>query len=203
MPTCLYNNTLRNIPLSFFLLIFSAVLTAAEYHVDQSSEKSVRFLTEAPFEDIECTSDNIDGFVYWESDDFPSTEAQLEDSQLHFEIDLNTLDGGNSMYNKHLYSNYLETPKYPYAVYEARLTSIVKRTDTSLAVMAEGIFSIHGREKPLTVTADIYPAGEGFTITCHFVVVLTDYNIDIPKMLFLKIDENIKVDVKFALKPAP
>lgn len=178
-------------------------MTATEYHVDQTGEKSVRFLTETPLNDIECISDNIDGFVYWKTDNFPPTEAQLEGSQLHFEIDLNTLDGGNSMYNNHLYNNYLETKKYPYAVYEASLTSIEKRSDSGFAVTAEGIFSIHGKEKPLSVTAEIYPAGEGFRIACHFVVVLTDYNIDIPKMLFIKIDENIKVDVKFALKPAP
>jgi hypothetical protein len=40
-------------------------------------------------------------------------------------------------------------------------------------------------------------------VSCAFVVNLTDHDIEIPKVMFLKLAEDIRVEVDFRVAPAP
>jgi polyisoprenoid-binding protein YceI len=188
----------------YFLIIFlfATALSAAEYHIESTQSNEVMFFSKGPLGEFEFSTDKIDGYVYWEAGGFPPNDAQLKTSQLYFEVDLNSLEGANSFYNRHLREDYLKTDKYPYATYQAELTRIEKSSDSSYTVFAKGLFSIYGRQNQLDVTAIVYPRGDSFRIECKFVVLLSDYEIDIPRMLFVKIDENIRVNLNFFLKPA-
>lgn len=180
------------------MLIFGPAI-AAEYHVDRNQENVVRFISDAPLEDFDGVTDHIDGYVFWEGDDIPSDAAGLESSQLHLEVRLESLDTGIGLRNRHMREDYLETDKFPYAIYTARLTGVKRLSDTLLTATADGKIQIHGEETPLQVTASLVPEANGYRVRCNFEVNLKDFKIKIPKFMFLKIGEIIRLELDFQM----
>jgi polyisoprenoid-binding protein YceI len=181
-------------------LLVSTPASAAEYNVDRSQENLVRFISDAPLEDFDGVTDQIDGYVYWDGEELPEDESRLASSELHLEVKLETLDTGIGLRNRHMRDNYLETDEFPFAVYAARLTGFEKLSDTLYSAIAEGMMKIHGVERPIQVTTTLIPYNEGFRVSCDFEVNLKDYRIKIPKFMFLKIDEIIRLELNFYLK---
>ncbi len=181
------------------LMLISGPAIGAEYHVDRNQENVVRFISDAPLEDFDGVTDHIDGYVFWEGDNIPSDAAGLESSQLHLEVRLESLDTGIGLRNRHMREDYLETDKFPYAIYTARLTEVKRLSDTLLTATAEGKIRIHGEEKPLQVTASLVPEANGYRVRCNFEVNLKDFKIKIPKFMFLKIGEIIRLELDFQM----
>ncbi len=177
-----------------FILLVSVGLIqlfAGEYHVDKSGDNLVKFISDAPIEDFEGVTDQIDGYIYWKGDNL------LDASQFYFEVDLNTLDTGIGLRNRHMRDNYLETERYPMAQYNGRLVEAEKISDTVYEVKAEGKMFIHGVENQLTVNGKMIKKGDRYQITSAFDVKLSDYHIDIPSIMFYKIDETMALELNF------
>lgn len=186
-----------------FALYAATVAGATEYNVDRSRDNLVRFISDAPLEDFDGVTDKIDGYVLWDGPGFPPDSNALKSSELYFEVELNGLDTGIGLRNRHMRENYLETDKFPYTHFTARLTDSDRVSDSSFAVTADGSFYIHGHSRPLVLTVDIFPDDTSIRVSCRFEVNLKDYDIDVPSLMFLKIDEIIKVELDFYLKPLP
>jgi len=175
---------------------------AIEYHVDLSKNNQVVFFSKSTLKDFEVRTAKMDGYVYWDGEDSPPEAAQLKNSKIYFEVQLNTLDAGNSMFNRHMKEDYLETEKFPYATYEASITRIEQNPDSSYSVYTTGQFSIHGVAHKVNIIGTAKPKGNDFNITCDFSVKMSDHNIDLPKMLIFSADEDIDVSLDFYIKPA-
>jgi polyisoprenoid-binding protein YceI len=183
------------------LSLLSPAIGAVEYHVDRTRDNQVSFLSRSSLKDFDVRTSKIDGYVYWEGDTFPPEGSQLEESKLYFEVQLNTLDAGNSMYNNHLKEKYLETKKYPYATFEGKPTKFEHNSDSTYTVYIKGIFTIHGVPNEIEIVGMIERAGDGLKIASEFRVMMSDHEISVPKLLFLSADENIDVTLHFYLKP--
>ena len=189
-----------------YLLIISHIMpppaSSAEYHIDKSQSNQVMFISDLPLGEFSVRTENIDGYVYWDGLSFPPNETHLKSSDIYFEVQLNSLDAGNSMYNSHLKENYLETEKYPYASFKGRIIMITPLTDSSYAINVFGDFSIHGKAKALEITGVVTPDEKAFRVECDFVVKISDYEIEIPKLMFIEADNDIKVNLVFYLQPS-
>ena len=96
--------------------------------------------------------------------------------------------------------NYLETDQYPYTHFKGRIISSVPASDTTWSVKAKGTIFIHGVEKPLEVDGTINRTEDHeYRIRTQFIVKLSDFNIEIPSLMFLKIDENMHLMLDFYL----
>ena len=116
-----------------FLTIIVAfnLLLSAEYQVDHSRENVVKFISHAPMDDFEGVTDKIDGYIYWEGDNL------LNKSDMYFEVDLNSIDTGIGLRNRHMRDNYLETDQYPYTHFKGTLTKAEKVSENEYKVTAE------------------------------------------------------------------
>jgi polyisoprenoid-binding protein YceI len=180
----------------FALLITS--LTAGEFHVDKSAENMVKFISDAPIEDFEGITGAIDGYLYWEGEDL------LNQSELYFEVDLNTVDTGIGLRNRHMRENYLHTDKYPKTHFTAKLVKVEKVNENEYDVEAAGKFFVHGVEKEKKINAKLSKIdADKYKVSASFIVALSDYNIEVPSIMFYKIDENMDLQVEFMLKKAP
>ena len=63
-------------------------------------------------------------------------------------------------------------------------------------ISASGSATIHGVTRPIELKGNIVSSGTSLTLTCQFDVKLVDYKVDIPKIVFAKIAEVIKVSAK-------
>lgn len=178
------------------IFLFVNVFVSAEYHVDKSKDNLVKFISDAPMEDFEGVTDKIDGYIYWEGENF------LQNSEMYFEVDLNSLDTGIGLRNRHMRENYLETDKFPFTHFTGKLIKAEKLSEKVYQVTAQGKMFIHGVENEMTVEGEIIRQEEGFRIQTNFITPLSDYKIKIPRLMFYKIDENMKVELDFFIMKA-
>jgi polyisoprenoid-binding protein YceI len=64
------------------------------------------------------------------------------------------------------------------------------------AIEALGSATIHGVTRPIELNGTIVSTGNNLTLSCQFEIKLVDYQIKIPKIVFAKIAEVIKVSSK-------
>ena len=185
---------LKNIFISFLLFSFWNICQATEFHVDKSRQNLVKFISDAPVEDIEGVTGNIDGYLFWEDSDTLGT------SEIYFEVDLSTVDTGIGLRNRHMRENYLEIDKYPMTYFKGKLIRKTHEQSGILSVTAEGVMFIHGIEQKKSIQANLIPEEGGFHIETNFSVALPDYDIEVPQLMFLKINENIQLELDFYLK---
>lgn len=183
------------------IILYSAILLsnafmvyATEYNVDKSQKNIVKFISDAPIEDFEGITELIDGYVYWEGDDM------LNDNQVYFEVDLNTIDTGIGLRNRHMRENYLETDKFRYATFKGKFTNIKKLSEGEYDVEVLGSMSIHGVTRQQVIKGKIIKSQNRLRIKSQFNISLPDYKIEIPKFMFLKINEVMDMRLDFFMK---
>lgn len=180
---------------ALILLACTVALAASgtEYRIDTSKKNTVTFISKAPLEDFQGVTHDIDGYLTHEADSLTTK------SEVYFEVDLRTLDTGIGLRNRHMRENYLETDKFPMAKYKGRIVKAVPQGQ-SVNVTVEGRMFIHGVTQPLTVQGRMFPETNGYRVQAATAVKLTDYNIPIPKLMFMKISEDIRLTLDFFLR---
>jgi polyisoprenoid-binding protein YceI len=201
------------------LLVFLTTASAhsQEFQVELTGRNQVSFLSDAPLEDFRGVTEKVDGFVYLpQSEGDPGTLVQ--DSEFYFEVDLASLDTGIGLRNRHMRENYLDTGQFPFAVFSGGIKALRPKGGDALQVTAEGSLTIHGivRNREIDCTVSPEPSapslgeGEGrggilggsddLRVLCLFSVSLSDHEIPIPKLMFMKIDEVMELEVDLHLR---
>jgi polyisoprenoid-binding protein YceI len=127
----------------------------------------------------------------------------LEKNLLDFYIDLNTLDTGIGLRDKHMRDNYLETEKYPFAEFTGKISPIpALNIGAKSPVTAVGKFKIHGVEREIEVKGTLTKNAKGeIELEAGFEVLLSDYKIPLPKLVFYELAEKQEISIKATLKP--
>lgn len=182
-------------------LVHAAPSWAQELHVDRDAPRSVVFLSSATLDEFEGTTDRIDGFVLLDGGGVRPTE-DLAGSRLYFEVDLASLDTGISLRNRHMRDNYLETDQYPYATFDAEVDRIAAQEGAGYRVRATGNFTVHGVTRERTLDCVASPDAEGYRVRCGFPVRLEDHQIEIPRIMFMKLAPEVRLELDFRVAPA-
>jgi len=173
------------------VLIGVIVGYTTEYHVDKEKPREVKFISDAPVEKIEGITDKVDGYVLLQS------EALTGDNEFYFEVDLNSIDTGIGLRNRHMRENYLHTDKYPYASYAGKITTATPTDSSAINVETTGTFELHGVKKQVQIDGQIFPTDNGYKASAQFEVKLEDYNIERPQLMLLKIGEVMQLQIEF------
>ena len=184
------------------LLCWSKGVAGQEYHVDRDADNRVRFISQAPVEEVEGVTDRIDGYVLLSGPRLEEGSA-AEGTQLYLEVDLASLDTDLGLRNRHMRNHYLEVEEFPYATFDAVIESIDPASDGSFQITAHGVMDIHGVSREMRIPCDVSTRGEGYWVRCAFNVLLSDFDIEIPKLMFLKLADEIRLELDFAVRPAP
>ena len=171
-------------------------LSAQECHVDLERENRVRFLSDAPREDFQGTTDRIDGFLFLAGG---GLAGPLGDGQGG---PLARLDTGIGLRNRHMRDNYLDTNQFPFAVFSGGISSLTRADSGEFHVTTRGILGIHGVDREREVECQAETLGQGLRVRCAFQVRLSDHDIPIPKLMFMTINEVMEVELDFFLSPA-
>lgn len=181
---------MKNIIIIVFL---SFVAYSSEFHVDKEKDNKVKFVSDAPIEKFEGKSSNIDGYLLGDESD-PSNG-----SELYFEVDLNTLKTGIGLRDRHMRENYLETDKHPLTHFTGKIVE-AKKNGNNWDVVVEGDFFVHGKAVKKTIKGTMSKSGSGFKVVSSFTVPISEHDIEVPSLMFKKIDENMELQVEFYLK---
>lgn len=127
----------------------------------------------------------------------------LETGEFSFRVDLRSLDTGNSRRDRNMHEDYLETDEYPYAEFEGTLTTIPDFDDgEEHEVTAQGTFVLKEKNRDIEVTGSlIYDEGEGvWRIKAGFKTLLSDYDISRPRVLIVRMRDEVELEVDLVLK---
>ena len=178
------------------LLLFSAMASAGEWHVDKNAQNEVRFTSEVVVLTFDGVTDQIDGYLYWEG------EKMFEkNSQLQFDVDLNTVETGIGKRDRDM-RDVLATDKWPVTTFKGTISeySKIDSSVTAYRVTSKGTIFIHGVERELEVPAIVVREGDQMHVTARFMVLLKDFDIEAPSLAaFVKVSQEIRLKVDFYL----
>lgn len=112
-------------------------------------------------------------------------------------VDLETLDTGISLRDRHMKEKYLETGKYKTAILkvaDARLPAAALAGTGSYTV--SGTLMMKGVEKPVDIALQLENLGESVKAISKFKINLADYTIDVPKYAGITVANDVEVSVE-------
>ena len=149
----------------------------------------VAFTSRAPLLEFQGKSNQLAGLV------------DLDQNLLDFYVDLTTIDTGIRLRNKHMNDSYLETDKFPFAEFTGMLSGLPDLTlSAPQPAVAEGTFTIHGVSREIRVEGTLEAVPEGLQLNAAWTVLLDDYNIRRPKVVFYELAEEQEVEISILLR---
>lgn len=179
---------MRNMLILSALLFFLHVGDAWSQVLYGTSSGVVSFYSDTPLETIEAVNKKsgcIINFSTWE------LAVQMKITDFVFP---------NKLMQEHFNENYLESEKYPTAVFKGKIKELVDLTKAgTYPVTAEGSMTIHGATKAVAVKGTLISTGNELKLDFKFQVKPEDYQIKVPSLVITKIAETIEVTGKMNL----
>lgn len=133
--------------------------------------------------------------------DYLVGKINLQDSTVDFYLDLSTLHTGVRLRDEHMREEYLETDKYPFAQFYGKIITPFSTTSTDTQnVTVSGKFSIHNVTHVIKIKGKMVVSPKDLYVKASWPILLNDYNIAIPEVLFLKLSPKQAVSMKADLK---
>ena len=151
----------------------------------------ISFRSEAPFETIRASSDDLKGLL------------EIEKKLFAFKVRMESFEGFNSgLQKEHFNENYVESSKFPEAAFNGKIIEDTDLTkDGSYTIRAKGNFTIHGISQERIIKSDVTVRNGIINLQAAFSVLLEDHNIPIPKVVKDKLSSEIVVQVTCQLEP--
>ena len=150
------------------------------------------FTSRAPMLTFSGVSEQLNGLI------------NLEQNILDFYLDLETLDTGIRLRNKHMRDSYLETKEFPFAEFRGQLRELPDFTSGDTAsVIAVGRFKIHGIEREIEVPGVLIRTSQGLLLSAEWKIELPDYEISVPKVVFYELSETQEIQIQGLFVPYP
>lgn len=145
----------------------------------------VSFFSKTPLEDIDAVNKTVSSIINTATNE---VAVQMRITNFVFP---------NKLMQEHFNENYLESEKFPSATFKGKIKEAIDLTVAgTYPITASGTATIHGVTRPIDLKGTIISTGTSLALTCAFEVKLVDYKVDIPKIVFAKIAEVIKVSSK-------
>ena len=191
------------VSLGALLALFAGAsfVSAQEFQVDQGVTRLVRFVSRAAIEEFDGVTDRIDGYILLDGA-MLGPETMGDDTDLYLEVDLASLDTGIGLRNRHMRDNYLEVGKFPYATFAGHIVRTEVTPSGDFRVTASGGLTIHGVAQPRELTCRVTPTAGGYRVVCGFEVLLTAHEIEVPKVMFMKLANEIRLELDFTVTAA-
>jgi hypothetical protein len=174
------------------LSVFSilAVMFADGQNLYICRSGQVTFFSDAPLEDIEAVNRN--------------TTALLNplNGELAFTVPIKAFKFDKELMQEHFNEKYMESDKYPDATFKGKINEKIDYTkDGTHNVTATGRLKIHGVEKDRTEKGVLTIKDGNVSLKCEMTVMVKDFNITIPKLVFENIAEKIDVKIQAPFVP--
>lgn len=123
-------------------------------------------------------------------------------NEIVVQMNMKQFDFPNKLMQEHFNENYIESDKYPKAIFKGKINEKIDFTNNgTYDITATGDFTIHGVAKSRTLKGKVTVNQGSLSITTDFDVALADHKIEVPQIVFVKIAQVIKVKSKFTYAP--
>ena len=169
---------------AFLVFILSSWLAHTHAQIFMTTTGKVQFFSETPLENISAVNAAVSSLINTTTD---SVFVRMKNTGFVFK---------NALMQEHFNENYMESTKYPLDSFRGKINEEIDYAhDGTYAVTATGKFSVHGVEKMETIKGTLVIKENDLHLDAAFMVHTADFNIEIPKLVFTKIAEDIKVNM--------
>jgi polyisoprenoid-binding protein YceI len=113
-------------------------------------------------------------------------------------VDAKSGDSGNHTRDNKMHKEVLESARFPEIIFSPRHVRGNVPTQGSSTVEVEGVFQSHGGEHEMTLSVPIQVDGSRITATTKFLVPYQAWGMKNPSTLFLKVENNVEIDISTA-----
>jgi len=159
---------------------------AQKYVVDKSM---ISFYSHATIEDIKAKNEKI------------ASLFNAATGEIVFQIPISEFQFAKSLMQEHFNEKYMESDKYPKASFQGVIAGYDAAAKGAQPLKAKGKLTIHGVTKEVEIPGTLEKQGDKLMLKSKFIVVLEDYNITRPQLLWKNIAEQVEVTADIAYKP--
>ena len=167
-----------------FLYILPFLLFGQTFEVSKASK--ITYYGSHYAHDWQGHSTSISGKILYDADDQTSNRCSLR-------VDLATFDSGVSNRDSNMLTN-LDAFQYPDVMFVSNEIFV-----EGLIASIKGQLRFHGITKDVNLTADI-SLTDGFNAEGSFTILLSDYEVERPALLFKKIANEMKLKFHIVVK---
>ncbi len=110
-----------------------------------------------------------------------------------------------ALMQEHFNENYVESDKYPKAVFKGNITNIKEvnlTKDGTYPVKVKGNMTLHGVTKEVTADGKLTVKGGAITTgISKFNILLSDFNIEVPSLVIVEVASEAKITVDINYDP--
>lgn len=171
---------------AFIILVVLGVISWSSFaqKTYKSNNAIVAFFSHTPVEDIEAKTEKA------------SSVINPNNNQIAFLIVNTSFRFSNGLMEEHFNEKYMESDKFPKSTFSGRINENIDWTeDGENKVTVTGKLTIHGVSQNRTIPATISIKEGKVSAKSEFMVKTADHKIEIPKLVWEKIAEEIKINV--------
>lgn len=178
--------------ISLLVCVFTGLLNMVHAQNFFTKNGMVSFFSKSPLENISAANNQVVSVLNTATGD------------IRFSIIIRGFQFKKALMQEHFNENYMESEKFPKATFTGTVTDISRvdlTKDGDYSISVSGDLMIHGVTKKITTPAVIAVKSGKFTTNATFRVLLSDYNISIPKLVENNIAKTIEIKVDCNYEP--
>ena len=167
-----------------FLYLLPFLLFGQTFEVSKASK--ITYYGSHYAHDWQGHSTGISGRIIYDADDQTANSCSLR-------VNLATFDSGNSNRDSNMLT-YLNAFQYPDVMFVSNEISV-----KGMNAFIKGKLTFHGKTKDINLTADI-SFNDVFNAEGSFIILLSEYEVERPALLFKKIADELKLKFHIVAK---
>lgn len=173
---------MKKIILSASTVLLLTLNGFSQIYLSNNKAAQIKFFSETPVENISAINDAVTSIL------------NISTDSVIVKAPINAFIFPKSLMQAHFNENYMESAKYPQAKFRGKINEKIDYAKASEnKVTCTGDLTIHGVTKPVTLSGTLTVLDAKVMLDSKFVVKLKDYNIEVPKLVFQNIAEEIQV----------
>ena len=169
--------------IQLLLVFFLSSLGAQKYFTRSGT---ISFSSDAPIEKIEATNSKATSIF------------DVETGKMQFAVLIKGFQFEKALMQQHFNENYMESSKFPKATFKGQIVDIDSvdfLRDGEYPVKVKGNLTIHGETKEVEADGNFVIKDGIVTALSSFLIAVTDFKIDIPKLVRDNIAETVRIDI--------
>jgi len=175
---------LKNYVISFCFAILASPVSGQQYIFKQGY---INFFAKAPIQNIDA--DNRSPQVFFD----------MSTGVLRISLEMEAFEFDRPLMKEHFNEKYIHSEKYPRSTFNGKIQGY-QGTIGSYDVTASGQMQIHGVTRTVSIDGRLVVKENTVTLSSSFPIVIADYNVESPKILFTKLAETVEGTVETILQ---
>lgn len=180
---------MKNLVLIFILFMSASVMAQDKYFTKSGR---INFISKAALESIDGRHKSV------------TCVLDTKTGNLQFAVLMKGFEFEKALMQEHFNENYVESDKYPKGEFKGQVVNnadINYTKEGTYSVKVKGMLTMHGVTREVETAGNLVIKGDKLMASAEFSILLSDFNIEIPKVVKDNVSNTVKITVDCSLEP--